>query len=228
MTVSPCSRRRRTAARSAGSSLHGARIAAASRRGGKQRRDRLDVQAEADRRSIAPEDRADLVVPAAAQQGIARAWRIDREARAAVVGIAAEIGQVDAELHLRMDARDMLGERGADRPARAAVRAAAGSSRRAPLQHIGSRRTARAGWRRPRRGLVGKPAHAISSAAASLAANAATTLDSRAASAGEPPAATRTMRVSPRSSASSSMPASARPSSARSITSISASIPPCP
>ncbi len=130
-TVSPCSRRRRTAARSAGSSPHGARIAAARRRVGSKRRDRLDVQAEADRRPVATEDRADLVVASAAQQRIAGARRIDRETRPAVVGIATEIGQIDAELHLRMHPRRRARPERPDRRVRAAVRAAPAARSRA-------------------------------------------------------------------------------------------------
>ena len=67
---------------------------------GHQRRDLLQVQAEADGRAVPAEYRADLVVAAAARDGIAGALGIDREARPAVVRVAADVGEVVADRRL--------------------------------------------------------------------------------------------------------------------------------
>ncbi|MPM91994.1 hypothetical protein SDC9_139128 [bioreactor metagenome] len=64
----------------------------------------FDIETEAGSWTIAPEHCTDFVVTATAHQGIAAARHIDRKARAAVVGVATQIGQVEADL----DAIQML------------------------------------------------------------------------------------------------------------------------
>jgi hypothetical protein len=55
------------------------------------------VEAEADGRTVAAEHGAHLVVAAAAHQRIGGARHVDAEAHAAVVGVAAQVGQVEAD-----------------------------------------------------------------------------------------------------------------------------------
>ena len=80
----------------------------------------LQVETEADRGPVAAEHGADLVVAAATQHRIARALRIDGEAGTAVVRIAADVGQIEADRRLRMRRLRMTGQpleivqRGAD------------------------------------------------------------------------------------------------------------------
>ena len=104
-TISPPARRSRTALRNPASRRPGARIGTAAP-AARQHREVLDVEPEADGRAVAAEDRADLVVAAAARDRIAGARGVGREAGAAVVRVAARIGEVEADRG-RADGRDV-------------------------------------------------------------------------------------------------------------------------
>src|SRR6187551_790682 len=72
------------------------------RRRPRQHRQVLDVEAEADGGTVAAEDRADLVVAATTRDSVACATGVGGEAGATVVGVAARIGEVEADAGARM------------------------------------------------------------------------------------------------------------------------------
>ena len=57
----------------------------------------LDIQTEPGRRAIPAKDCTDLIVSTAAHQGIAGAWGVDRKTRTAVIGVSAQISQVEGD-----------------------------------------------------------------------------------------------------------------------------------
>ena len=174
-------------------------MAARSGRAGSTPTSSLHVEAEADGRPVAAEHRADFVVAAAAHQRVAGARRVDAEAHAAVVGIAAQVGQVEADAARRRAwpaSQLQVGQR---------LRASAGvpgSTRSRLVQHrrvAVQRRPAPAGRRAT---AAGKSRVSARSSLASLAASAACTRASAGASTGTPANSARTMRASAMSTVS--------------------------